>query len=209
MTGRVLIGMPTRGTPEAQAIVYAQMAATYAVNRGVIVAMNMQQKEPCSAARNGLVSKFLESDHTHLLFVDDDTVIPERTIVDLLSADADLASGITPFQHEDGENGLVGNVHDGESWVRLWPDGVFPAVQCGTSCLLIRRKVFEEMEFPWFCYAQTEQGRMMTEDVWFARHAKDAGYRIKGVGSVRCGHLKKVNLADFAPPMYEDETSGD
>ena len=205
----ILIGMPTRGTPEAQAIVFAQMAGVHASD-AVNVEMKMHQREPCSAARNLLVRTLLDSTCSHILFVDDDTTIPKHTIPDLLAADADLASGIVPFQHPAGDNGLVGNVYDGEHWVQLWPDGVFDATQAGTACLLIRRHVFEEMEFPWFSYAQTEQGNMMTEDVWFARHAHEAGYSIKGVGSVRCGHMKKVNLADFAPPAYpeKEETNG-
>ena len=217
----IYLGMPTRQFAEPEAWMAATCAAAVVGKQHKIV-MVMIKREPCTLARNELVRQFLESDAMYLMFIDDDTPVPADAIVRLLALDVDIATGVTPFRYgAHGPAGLRANVvrrngdvpararaaehllsvqdHNKKSlWEPLWPDDVFDVWHCGTSCMLLRRRVFEEIPFPWFQYYQDDKGGFQTEDVHFCTKARNAGLTMRCDGMVRCGHINKVDLAQFA-----------
>jgi hypothetical protein len=70
-----------------------------------------------------------------------------------------------------------------------------PVDGIGTGCLLIAREVFEKLKRPFFSYS--EGG---TEDLYFCRRAKEAGYKLHVDLGVICGHmtLSEVSYQHFA-----------
>jgi hypothetical protein len=201
------------------------MAASIACSKATIsghkLVMQMLQRDPCTLARNEMARLFLESDAMYLMFVDDDTPIPDDAIVRLLALEADIATGVTPFMFGDGAEGLRANVvpRNGDininantqsgGWLKLWPTGTFDISHCGTSCILLARHVFDVLKFPWFQYYQDAKGGFQTEDVHFCHRARNAGLTMRCDGAVRCGHLNMVDLADFAPSRNGEEDASD
>jgi len=187
--------MPTRGRPNHFADRAAmQVAMQY---KGVY---DVRQSWAVTSARNGLVQKFLKSDCTHLLFVDDDTIIPHDTADRLFLLDTDIAAGVYPMVF----NGAIVISAlplgwQGAAWPEPWIEGVFPVEHCGLGCALICREVLEAMQYPWFTWLETREGGYVGEDVEFCRQAHKRKFTILCDGDLHCGHDKNLNLLDIVP----------
>lgn len=66
------------------------------------------------------------------------------------------------------------------------PNSVIPVDAIGTGCLLIRREVLGALTYPYFSY--DEDG---SEDLFFCRKVKAAGYDIHLDMSLICGHITR------------------
>lgn len=197
----VLLGMPTRdgGRCYTAALLHAQWAMVEADKAGIKCQLHCEEFACATLARNWFADLALSAKFSHLLFVDDDTLIPRDTIVRLLALDADIATGITPI----GNDPPMTNVQRvrGE-FLPCWPTGCFDVETCGTSCMLIRTDVFEKLEWPWFSYYQARGHKnAMSEDLPFCIAARDAGLTLRCDASVVCGHLKQIDLRRLCPPM--------
>lgn len=195
MDAKLFVGMPTRGRPNH----YADRAAMYIAQQAKGM-YDIRQSWAVTSGRNGLVGKFLASDYTHLLFVDDDTILPHDTYEKLLAVDAPMVTGVYPMVY----NGAICLSAlplgwAGAAWPEPWIDGVWEAEHCGLGCVLIRREVLEVMEYPYFTWLETKEGGYVGEDVHFCRAVRKNGFRIMVEGDVRCGHEKSVNLLDIVP----------
>lgn len=156
--------------------------------------------------RNMAVHKFLATDHTHLLMVDDSVTIPPDTIERLLGHGSPITCGCVPSikpvaNHrwpyiavaESGSNGSY-------QFLLRWFNGPLKVAACGAACLMIERCVFEKLAFPWFTTPQIRERdnevlRTLTEDLDFCERATEAGFDIVADGDVRCGHFKTVDVA--------------
>lgn len=94
-------------------------------------------------ARNTLTAKFLESDCTHLLFIDSDLVFSGDQIRRLLDHDKDVVAGFYPKKKDGPDIEWVCNVFNGVQPVT--DDGLQRIDYAGTGFLLIKRAVFERM----------------------------------------------------------------
>ena len=75
---------------------------------------------------------------------------------------------------------------------------LLPVDYCGFGFVLVRRGVFERLEYPWFRPLYLEMGECMdftSEDVGFCMMAKRAGIRMMIDPNVVVGHEKSVVLA--------------
>ena len=114
-------------------------------------------------ARNDLARMFLETDLTHLMFIDADIHFPQTAVLDLLEADKDIVCGIYPKKEIDwqriGEAAREGkdNLQDfGGAYVinfvaqdkdeEIPAGSVFEVRHGGTGFMLIKRRVFEELK---------------------------------------------------------------
>lgn len=192
----IVIGVPTRdgGRVFVTAFVAIQNAARAA---GVQCRISFEEFGCATLARNWFADATLQWGASHLLFVDDDTIIPRDTIPKLLALDCEIATGITPIAG-DPPHTNVQTVKD--KFEPCWPEGVFDLEAAGTSCMLIRRDVFERLPFPWFTYYQ-QRGRKsaMSEDIPFCGAARAAGMRIRCDASVICGHMKHIDIRRMCP----------
>jgi len=57
----------------------------------------------------------------------------------------------------------------------------------GTGCMLIKAELLEKITRPWF--KTLEFPDKVTDDAFFCRRIKAAGYKILGHGGVLCGHF--------------------
>ena len=203
---RPIVVIPTRGGCSLE------IAAVEAA-RGVALRGGAQffllQREPVTLARNAAVEMLQAGPKegppwTHMLFVDDDTIVGEPdALAKLLALDADIASGVVLWW--DGpEKGMVVNVQCGNGWLKAWPEQrILDCTHAGTACMLIRREVFDVLKYPWFVWKEAPGGLIKGEDIVFCEDAVAAGLSIRCDTSVWCDHIKKLPLAYFAPPRPE------
>jgi hypothetical protein len=183
--------------------------------------LQLQMEPPCSLivrpcigdslvarARNKLAAEFLETDATHLLFLDTDLIFTPAHIARLISHDEPIVAGLYPKKQP--QLAWVLNTLPGEE-----PDdrGLQKVKYIGTGCLMIHRGVIERMiaEIPNIAYItdagqvqrtehdlfptgpmfdpEQQTTRYHSEDWGFCRRALDLGYSIYADTRVVCKHV--------------------
>lgn len=163
-----------------------------------------------SRARNHVTRMFLESDATHLLFIDSDLVFSSEHITRIMSHDLDIVGGVYCKKSEGDVQVVCNSVGKSENR----PSGVSEVGYIGTGFLCVSRKVFEVMiqEFGkdiWYLIdpdhtkreydfwhtgvydygeAVTPRRRYLSEDWWFCQKAMDVGFRVWMDMGVILGH---------------------
>lgn len=163
--------------------------------------------QPHDAARNYCVHAFLQTDFTHLFFLDSDVVPPLEALDALLDADKDIIAGLYPtmkFRNEQQVkemavfNRIAYAQTDGESQYRLEEAhgiGIQEIDRAGTGCLLIKRHVLETLPRPHFQFLYNEVGiSAVGEDINFCRKAQEAGFKIYAHFGIVCQHAKEILL---------------
>lgn len=202
---KILIGLPTMGNIHVMLAVRIMAWLSQAqqkgnINMSVYPTMNIS---PVDQARNNIVEEFLVGDCSHLLFVDADTIPPQNAIEKMLAADKDIISAITPIVEYDDKrkdsdsNGYYKKwncVNEGDVFVH--PNtGILPIKGAGSSCILIKRAVFEKMEKPWYRFLyKSDEGRdiVVGEDIHFMLKAIAAGFKPFCDTSIICTHFKQI-----------------
>lgn len=180
-------------------------ACSYAMSMGIAEAQGLVCQNPYGVAhcRNQAVADLLSSDATHLLFVDDDVLVPENVLEKLLAAGMPIVSGCCPCVSivNDSVNGsaYINARFDGK-WADGWFDGLQSAEAVGAGCILIGREVLEEIGFPWFTWGEHQRGNRVyftSDDVQFCNRASELGYKIFAHGNVRCRHFKVLDVGEL------------
>ena len=146
-------------------------------------------------ARNDIVKATLEQhpEVTHLFFIDDDIMMPPDGLMQLLSRDLPVVTGLyvhrsipmLPVVFRCNENGQ-------HISITKFCDGLQQVDACGAGCLLIRTDVLRAIQAtgePWFDFSQN-----MSEDLAFCRRVRQLGYPIVLDFDVKCGHLTTLEI---------------
>lgn len=151
---------------------------------------------PTDRCRNICASGFLQSPHSHLLFLDSDVIPPRDCLLPMLEADREIVCGVYPIQIEDnlclsvarkmGEN-AYGFLND-------CPDEPFEVDNGGLGCCLIAREVFQRIQYPWFRFVERPDGRQTGEDIYFFEKCADAGIRPLVLPRMLCSHYRTADL---------------
>lgn len=152
---------------------------------------------PIANNRNKIVLKFLEGDWDYLLMLDDDTV-PHRSPLDLIDADKDIIGYPYP-QWNEGDIYWLAMDQDGDGYKPIPPErrhGLQQVDAIGTGCILIKRKVLEEVRAP-FMRKWSEDGiAELGLDFYFCQKAKDAGFEVWCDWRAPCSHFKTLDLIE-------------
>jgi len=162
-------------------------------------------------ARNLLAKKL---DRDWLFFMDADQTFPHDVLQRLMSWNLDIVSGVV-FQRggepvpmiykyimEDGGNYYMPLVKEIKKYLDMQkvelegakqaaclpPYGVLEVDGVSAGCLLIHRRVFDELEEPYFKWSDSYP---CGEDFYFCRKAQAAGFKIFADPSVMCGHYSQ------------------
>ena len=129
--------------------------------------------------RNAIVHNFLQSDYTHLWFIDADTVPPRH--LRFLEYVDQCPVLCLPYAGYVAGKGKVWHVYRLDAkmgkWISLyrdrWPEPekpVFKTDAAGTGCMIIRRDVLEKGRLPDpFYLTWAGPGQIVTEDLNFCR----------------------------------------
>lgn len=140
-------------------------------------------------SENYLVDKALVKNPDNLLFIEEDTVLPDGGIERLISLNADIACidyGVAGW-------GCVTKNRRGDI---LW---------CGLGCTLVKPYVFDKLERPYFrsdielrlndmAWVKSPPNKYGGQDIYFCCQARQSGFKIKQVEGMEAKHLKLENL---------------
>lgn len=141
--------------------------------------------------RNKIVDDLLRSDFTHLFFLDADTVPPDGTINRLLKHDKDIVSGKELYQQDGRWIWNYQLLTEGED---LSKNPFVKVEGASTSVILIKRRVFEAMEWPWYEMQYMREGRYIGDDFYFCYKAAKLGFDTWVDLSIECIHRHIVDL---------------
>lgn len=153
-------------------------------------------------SENQLVAESLvDPSVTHIFMTEMDMILPFDAITKLVEMDKDMATGIYFLRSNDSnkrgqpclyKRPLVSppetaeNGNYGHQPVSLFPITEPFRVDCaGVGCILVKRKVFETLKFPWFDLSAKKFG----SDIYFSKHARDAGFELWANPEVLCGQI--------------------
>lgn len=163
-----------------------------------------------SRARNSITAKFLDSDCTHLLFIDSDIVFEPRDVARLVENRLDIVAGFYPKKQIEPDycyNDLrpeAPRVSEPRAWLRQ-------VAYVGTGFMLVARRVFETMidrhgdqlrfisdfsrrlehDFWQVGVYEYPDGtrRHLSEDWYFCQRALDLGFQVWGDTRIRLQHV--------------------
>lgn len=158
---------------------------------------------PHHNARNQAVKLFMQGGQDWLFMVDNDTVPPDGVFELLRHLEGkDVVAVPYPFYTIRGGKLTVtdclflpGSVDDIDMPTGKVAGAGFTEVgAAGAGCLLVRRRVFETLEYPWFRLAGDETDP--AEDIDFCIRARKAGFKIWTTADYgRAEHFKTIPLS--------------
>lgn len=182
------------------------------------------ERQRTDKARNYIVQRALESECTHLLFIDDDNPPTDDVLEKFLSADKDIVCSPIPSRNpnKDGFHDLcvfekyTVSKGKGKGMNMYKPlnkveNGLFKIGGCGMGCTLIKRKVLEKLYKKYdgepFAYGDTTyttdpkkmnvQRRTMSEDMEFIERATNEGFEVWCDSRVRVPHIGSARVLQF------------
>ena len=162
-----------------------------------------------------LIASWVVNGYDYLFAVDYDVEFESDTLEKMLAHDVDLVSGLyIQRKHNQhvlelyrmNDRGGMSNVPlediDGQGLVSI--DG------CGFGCVLVKKRVFEGIGYPWFVYhSALDHNNTVSEDVDFCRKAREKGFKMYADTTIRCdhhgtnvyrvGHTTQTILKNFKP----------
>jgi len=156
-------------------------------------------------SRNSLIEDHLHSGlpWSHIMFLDSDIVPPMYALNKLLELDADFATAISPVLLKEGVYWNVTDKND-NMIPRSMPieQRPFETQSCGAGCMLIRKEVLDEMEWPYFKMEYQPKwgdGNAVArgEDIYFSQKAKALGFKIIAEPRIQCEHYNQVGLLEL------------
>jgi len=193
-------------------------------------------------ARNTLSYEFLNSDFTHLFFLDSDINFidnPTHSIIKMILADEDIVCAPYVKKALNWENikqaakidvpaedlekysgtfclNALNNLID-KSQIE---NGIVEIKESGTGCMLIKRRVFEgiQRKFPEYrCNGNTfdfqffnteidkESNEYITEDYMFQRRARECGFKVFMIPSIKLIHIGTFGFVSDLPTIASNE----
>tara|TARA_B100000929_G_scaffold143971_1_gene113930 strand:- start:640 stop:1290 length:651 start_codon:yes stop_codon:yes gene_type:complete len=146
----------------------AELATSLHFNMGSEVTMQRQQ----------LVEQALETDCTHIMWIDADMQFPVDTLNILLAADKDIIAGnystrVPPHRPVafKSKNNLDSRVFSGKGIEKVWA--------VGSGMMLVKREVYENVSPPHYKIEYSEDyTNLVGEDIYFCNLVNKDGYEV-------------------------------
>ncbi|KKN70967.1 hypothetical protein LCGC14_0425690 [marine sediment metagenome] len=159
---------------------------------------------PISSNRCMIVKRFLETDCTHLLMIDDD-VVPLHNPCEMVFIDRDVVASPALVRSAGQMLNWTAYVPhtagEGYSAVDLDSiDDMFDVLEVavvGTGCILVKREVLESIKQPFHSEFDEDGVQKYGTDFAFCRRATDAGYKVYTTTHRRCEHFKQIGFSDM------------
>jgi hypothetical protein len=189
----VLVGVATDGNIDSRTV-EAVLAICAGHSEGA--SFRAVRAHPTDRCRNLCAKAFLETDHSHLLFIDSDVVPPVNCLDLMLATNHPLVCGIYPLQLEYDLCSSVARKLGPHTYgfLKDFPDEPFEIDAAGLGCCLIAREVLERLDEPWFRFISRPDGHQTGEDIYFFEKCAEIGIRPIALPQVLCSHHRTVEL---------------
>jgi len=140
-------------------------------------------------ARTNIVKKVLDSDCTHLLFIDHDMIFRPEVVDKLLAEDKDIIGADYNMRKFPLTTTVKCHDEDGKLLFER-QNKVYECVAVGTGFMLIKTSIFSKIPKPWFFFKHDEDGEtVIGEDMWFCNQARKAGFKVFADPTINVGHI--------------------
>jgi glycosyltransferase involved in cell wall biosynthesis/2-polyprenyl-3-methyl-5-hydroxy-6-metoxy-1,4-benzoquinol methylase/GT2 family glycosyltransferase len=150
--------------------------------------------------RNLMAHYTIENNYDYIFYLDSDIILPNNTLLKLLSDDKDIVSGMyiqrrthaqIPEMYTWNDKGGMRNMKPDETT----PRGLVEIAACGFGGVLIKKDVLEDVGYPYFVYKHSIDFKdTVSEDVDFCMKAVDKGYKIYLDTDIQYQHIARIDL---------------
>lgn len=142
------------------------------------------------------VAESLKTGADHVFIMGDDHVFPTLLLFQLLGHQKDLVAPLVTYRHPPflpiafkarNARGLWYGIE----WGDMPTTGLMEVEAMTNSGMLVHRRVFEAMPYPWFEIGQVDT-QHLSEDVYFCAKARNLGFRLYVDVDMPIGHLSPV-----------------
>jgi hypothetical protein len=143
---KLLIGLPTRGTCSIHFA--ASLAASCCLLNAARVEINIVKgQNSCfvDMNRNKLLAKFLESDCTHILMIDDDMGFDPMAPLKMLKHDREFIAGVGNLKSDEGKDFACKLFTQADQTPVVDSDGLLKASHVGGAFILIKKSLVQKM----------------------------------------------------------------
>jgi len=168
------------------------------------IAVRVAEGHLAGWGRNSLINDFVKTDADYIFFIDSDTGVPHEGLKKLVEHQKDIVSGLY-FQRYPPYNPtfkkLQKNEFGNDQYLPIldYPEGLVEVDMVGAGCLLISRRVCENLMEPYFFSPEQDY----TEDTYFCLQAKKAGFSIYVDTTVKCLHDTAMTVDEVTFSMYK------
>jgi hypothetical protein len=176
-------------------------------------------------ARNILVAMFLESDCTHLMFIDADIEFSPDSILRMLAMDKPIIAGAYPKKTLPVDFAINFKFKDAGRSILNTDNGAIEVLDASTGFFMIKREVIEKMiiaypelhykndssidpNFDKYCYAlfdtilDKKDNRYLSEDYCFCRRWQDIGGSIWLDPNTKLNHVGSYTFQGDVSTMF-------
>jgi len=152
---------------------------------------------------------------SHVLFIDDDVLVPPDAPARLLSHKLPIVAGLyyartvapQPLVLKDRYQGVADN---------LPSEGLYPCHGHGMGCTLIAREVFEALEPPWFKTTRDATSLsenapthwFQSEDMYFLERAREQGHQPTVDCGLFCWHYSLAEGVGYPIQKWKERGNG-
>lgn len=125
-----------------------------------------------SQSRTQLANEALESNATHILWLDSDLHFPPTVVEKFFSHNKDIVAATYSTRYQPYQS--VAFVDPDDTSKRLSEQrGLHQVWAVGMGCMMVKSHVFEQLPKPWFYHQyNTDTDSFSGEDIWFCNQAK-------------------------------------
>ena len=157
----------------------------------------------CAKARNDIVDFALTSDkkYDYIFMVDSDIILPKDALTTFLQVENfDVILGAYPRKDQPSCSEIFRltdypdfPAKDRESMCNILNvrEDRYEIKGGGFGCALMRTDIFEKLLYPWFKYQVYPNHEIFSEDLYFCKKVRSAGFKILCDSRVVCKHIGK------------------
>lgn len=140
-------------------------------------------------AREMLAAYAVEKEFDYVLWLDSDTVFHETLMLDFVSSDRDMISGVIPARRPPYPSLCYKAVDNKLVPITEYEERVMPIDGCGFGAVLMKTKILKESFDRFQTCFQPVKG--FGEDLSFCLRARELGYQIFCDPRIEIGHIGK------------------
>jgi len=156
-------------------------------------------ESPHDSARNLIIEAFLQSECSHLLMLDTQTVPGAYYLDVMLAHNVNMVAAIAQAVQPDGagQMHLIPIAHrlKDDMAQPFWGKGLQECYWTTCACTLVKREVIKSLELPAFSFGYDNYGqRVISEDYNFCGKVREAGFKIHVDFDLLCTHFKILDM---------------